>query len=140
VPDTVREIMASDPICLPAQTTLRSAAEAMRDNDIGDVLVLGDGERVAGIATDRDIVVRAVAEGLDPSRATLAEVCSSDVLAVSPDDTIDDVVELMRSHAVRRVPVLEGERPVGIVSLGDLAFAIDAGDALADISDAPPSD
>jgi CBS domain-containing protein len=140
VPDTVREIMASDPVCLSAQTTLRSAAEAMRDHDIGDVLVLGDGDRVAGIATDRDIVVRAVAEGLDPSRATLGEVCSTDVLAVGPDDPIRDVIDLMRAHAVRRVPVLDGERPIGIVSLGDLAIERDRGSALADISEAPPSD
>jgi CBS domain-containing protein len=139
MPDTVRTIMAPDPVCLSAQTTIRSAAEAMRDNDIGDVLVVGDGEHVAGIATDRDIVVRAVAEGLDPSRATLGEVCSRDVLAVGPDDPIGDVIELMRAHAVRRVPVLEGERPVGIVSLGDLAIERDRGSALADISDAPPS-
>lgn len=133
---SIRDHMTPDPVVLAARTPLAEAAKRMRDDDIGDVLV-EDGGQLVGVATDRDIVVRAVAEGADPGTATLAEVCSGGLVTVSPDDSVVDVERLMREHAIRRVPVVEGGRAVGMVSIGDLAVDLDAESALADISAAP---
>jgi CBS domain-containing protein len=114
------------------------AAQAMRDSKIGDVIVVTGGS-VRGVLTDRDIVVRVVAEGRDPHDVKLGEVFSAGVVMVNPDDSVDSIVTLMREKAIRRVPVVEGSRPVGIVSIGDLASEKDNGSALADISSAPPN-
>ena len=138
ITETIRSVMTSKPVALQAGTTLVEAARAMRDHDVGDVIVLDD-DRLRGIVTDRDIVVRAVAEGRDPSRSILGEVSSGDVVAVAPDDPVDRAVELMRQHAVRRLPVVEQGRPVGIVSLGDLAAGRDPNSALGQISGARPN-
>ena len=112
--------------------------EAMREADIGDVIVI-ENNRVCGIVTDRDIVVRTVAEARDPATTTLADICSHPLLSVSPTDSVEHAVRLMRTHALRRLPVVEGGQPVGIVSLGDLAVERDPGSALGDISSTPPN-
>jgi CBS domain-containing protein len=117
---------------------LDDAAKRMKDRNIGDVIVL-DGAVVCGVVTDRDIVVRAVAEGRDPKSTTLGEICSRELVTVGPDDSVKDAVKLMREHALRRIPVLDGYNPVGIISIGDLAIERDAGSALADISSAAPN-
>ena len=103
---------------------------------IGDVVVLQDGN-MCGIATDRDIVVRAIANGKDPATTPIGEICGKDVTTLSFDTTIDDAVVLMRDKALRRLPVVDDGFPVGIVSLGDLALKRDPRSALADISGAP---
>src|SRR5207248_319637 len=97
------------------------AAQIMRERNIGDVIVESD-ERICGIVTDRDIVVRVVAYGTDPDTAKLDKLCTSDVIAISPDDKVDRAVALMREHVVRRLPVVDNGRPIGVVSLGDLAL------------------
>jgi CBS domain-containing protein len=89
--------------------------------------------------TDRDVVVRAVAEGRDPKSIKVGEIVSEDVATVTPDEPVDKVVSLMREKAIRRVPVVDGGRPVGVVSLGDLAVERDSKSALADISAAEPN-
>lgn len=94
---------------------------------------------MCGIVTDRDIVIRALAVGKDPSETLLGEICSRDLQTVSAEDSVGDVVRLMSEKAIRRVPVVEEGRPVGIVSLGDLAATQDPDSALADISSAPPN-
>ncbi|MEV4063292.1 CBS domain-containing protein [Nonomuraea dietziae] len=133
----VREIMTPAPVSLPSGATLTEAAKQMRDHHIGDVLVVDD-DRLLGIVTDRDIVIRAIAEGSDPGRTSLGEVCSREGLTcVTPQDDAEQAVELMRSKAIRRIPVLEDGRPVGVVSLGDLALERDSRSVLADISAAP---
>jgi CBS domain-containing protein len=134
----IREIMTPNPHTLDANTTVEDAARAMRDEDIGDVIVV-DSDRMCGIVTDRDIVVRAIAEGKQPSTVKLADICSADVTSVSPDDPIDKAVSSMRERALRRLPVVENGRPVGIVSMGDLAQDRDPESALADVSAAPPN-
>lgn len=135
---TVAEVMTSDPATVTADSPIREAAQQMRTTNAGDVLVL-DGGRLIGIITDRDITIRAVAENKDPS-TPVREACSSEGLAtVTPDTRIDRAVEIMRSRAVRRLPVVEGERPVGVVSIGDLALERDRESALADISAAQPN-
>jgi signal-transduction protein with cAMP-binding, CBS, and nucleotidyltransferase domain len=136
---TIREVMTPKPFALQATSTVLDAARTMREADIGDVLVLDDSAGVCGIVTDRDIVVRAVAEGLDAASVTLAEVCSSDVTTVDVDASVQETVDLMRTRALRRVPVIEGGAPVGIVSLGDLAIAQNPLSVLSDISEAPPN-
>jgi CBS domain-containing protein len=138
VKDKIKDVMTMNPISLPTDSTLTEAAEAMRDSDIGDVIVLDDDGHVCGIVTDRDIVVRGVAEGRDPSTTALGDVCSRDMTTLSPDDSVSDAIRLMRKKAIRRVPVIDEGRPAGIVTLGDLAMNSDPDSALADISEAEP--
>ena|SRR5688572_7933578 len=132
---TVREIMTPNPICLSSDASIVDAAREMKMNDIGDVIVMDDG-KIRGIVTDRDIVVRAVAEG-DPSGKKLSEICSDQLICVKATDPIDNAVKLMREHAVRRLPVVENDKPIGIVSLGDLAIERDQRSCLGEISRAP---
>jgi CBS domain-containing protein len=132
----VKEVMTAGPITLDRDASLAEAARVMRDRGIGDVIVV-EGDDAAGIVTDRDIVIRGVAEGVDPNRTRLGQVVSGDLTSVAPDDPVERAIELMREKAVRRLPVLEGGKPVGVVSLGDLAIQQDEGSVLADISVAP---
>ncbi len=132
----VREAMTADPVCLAPDTPLIDAAVQMREYDIGDVLI-AEQARVYGMLTDRDIVVRALAEGKDPARTTVGEIASGRIVTVAPDDPVSRAVELMREHAVRRLPVCQDGRPVGVVSIGDLAVEQDPRSVLANISAAP---
>jgi CBS domain-containing protein len=135
--DTIQDVMTPNPRTVGTEFPLRQAAEIMRDQDVGSVVVT-EGDDVCGIVTDRDIAVRAVAAGRDPNETKVAEVCNRDVVSLSPDQSIDDAIRLMRDENIRRLPVLEGGKAVGIVSLGDLAIARDPDSALGDISAAPP--
>jgi CBS domain-containing protein len=133
---TARDIMTPNPVSVPAEATLTEAARLMRDEDIGDVLVTQDGQ-LRGIITDRDIVVRAIADGIDPYTSVVEDCCSSELLVVDADDQLGDVVAVVRDRAIRRLPVTEDGRLVGIISLGDLARHKDPASALADVSAAP---
>ncbi len=133
----VKEVMTERPVTLDKDASLADAARSMRDQDIGDVIVV-DGEAAEGMVTDRDIVIRGVAEAADPDTTRLGQVISAGLVSVAPDDPVERAIELTREKAVRRLPVLEGGKPVGVLSLGDLAVARDAGSVLADISDEPP--
>jgi CBS domain-containing protein len=111
----------------------------MREQDIGDIVV-SNGSGVAGLVTDRDIVVRAVAERRDPASTTLGEILTEGLVTVQPDDTVQSAALLMRDHAVRRVVVCdEDQNLVGIVSIGDLAEEIDPESVLGGISKAAPN-
>jgi CBS domain-containing protein len=134
----LREVMTPNPTVCSPDTSAVQAAEMMRDQGIGDVLVQHDGS--LGIVTDRDIVTRAVASGRDPKDVTLGDICTRDVETVTLDTSIDDVIRLMSDKAVRRVPVVDAGTPVGIVALGDLAVDRDRRSLLADISAAPPQE
>ncbi|EFC82567.1 CBS domain-containing protein [Parafrankia sp. EUN1f] len=133
---TVAEVMTRAPATVRPDETLAEAARTMRETEAGDVLVVDDGELV-GILTDRDIVVRIVAEDRDTSAAKVSEACSTELETVTPDTLIDDAAELMRLRAVRRLPVVEGTQPIGIVSLGDLAIARDEESVLGQVSAMP---
>jgi CBS domain-containing protein len=135
---SIRDLMNGNPISMPMTSTVAEAARKMRDADIGDVIVLEDSQ-LCGIVTDRDIVVRAIAEGRDPAKIKLGDICSRDMTTLSPTDTVDEAVRLMRDKAIRRLPVVEKGKPVGIVSLGDLAVSQDPHSALGNISAAPPN-
>ena len=136
---TVRDVMTPQPVAVPADTALTEAARFMREEGIGQLMVTQDGT-LYGVITDRDIVVRAVAEHRDPDRTTAGDVASRDLVTVSPDDRLDEAVRLMRGRSVRRLPVVEQGHPVGMVSLGDLAMEADERSALADISAEPPNE
>ena len=134
---SIKDAMTTKPASLPASATVADAAQQMRELDIGDVLVEQEG-RLAGIVTDRDIVVRAIAEGRDVT-SKLGDIVSSEVVCITPAESADDAIRLMRERALRRVPVVENGRPVGIVSLGDLAGERDPRSVLGEISTAPPN-
>jgi CBS domain-containing protein len=135
---SIRDVMTPDPQTVRPTAKLSDVARQMRDSDLGAMIVVDATSRVVGIVTDRDIAVRAVADGKDLKTATVSDVLSEDLITVSPTDTVDQAVRLMRERAVRRLPVVEAGRPVGIVSIGDLAVERDPRSALADISAAPP--
>ena len=122
----LRAVMTAEPLVLPRTASVLDAAEAMADGDIGPVLVVDDDQRLCGLVTDRDIVVRAVAPRRRLESTRLGDVCTMEVATLSPSDTVSDAVRVMRQLAVRRVPVVDGGRPVGIVSLADLALLPDA--------------
>jgi signal-transduction protein with cAMP-binding, CBS, and nucleotidyltransferase domain len=137
----VSEVMSGEPITIIESEPVVAAARMMRENDIGNVIVLGDTDgRVRGIVTDRDIVVRAVADEREPGQTTVGAICSDELVTVAPDDTVDSALALMRRRAVRRIPVCDDGRAVGVLSIGDLAERFDERSALADISSAPPND
>jgi CBS domain-containing protein len=136
--DTIRDVMMPNPLTVNTQTSIEGAAQVMRANDIGDVLVTENG-RLKGILTDRDIVVRAVAMGRHPAATFAGDVCSPNIYTVSADDPVTSAVEIMRQQALRRLPVVDGDQLVGIVSIGDLAVAEDPQSAVADISAAAPN-
>ena len=134
----VKEAMTKNPVTLSRSATVAEAARCMAERDIGTVLV-EDASGVVGLVTDRDIVLRAVARGRDPEGTPLTEICSEPLMTVGPDEDVDRVVEIMRERAVRRVPVVDAGRAVGILSLGDLARDRDPRSALGQISSAPPN-
>ncbi|MGE5690085.1 MAG: CBS domain-containing protein [Pseudomonadota bacterium] len=122
----VRELMTTNPSTVQASTPIVEAARIMKQEDVGPVPVV-DGATLAGIVTDRDIVLRVVAEGRDPQATTVAEVMSSALVTVDPEQPLDEALRLMASHQVRRLPVVEEDgRLVGIVSQRDVA--LQAGD------------
>ncbi len=133
----VREVMTAAPETVTPDTTIHDAAAMMERADVGNLLVVED-EQLRGIVTDRDIAVRAVARGLAPSVA-VREVQSPSAVSVSPTATVAEAIAVMRDNDVRRVPVVEAGRPIGIVSLGDLAVSREPRSLLADISSAPPN-
>jgi CBS domain-containing protein len=134
---TVEDIMTRDPRTVDAGDTIVDAARVMRDADIGDVVVMEDGQ-VSGIVTDRDIVVRAIAEGRDADSTSVGDVSTTGVETVDPSASVDDALRIMREHDIRRLPVAKSGRPVGIISLGDLAVEREPDSTLADISAASP--
>jgi CBS domain-containing protein len=132
----ISEVMTPDPVCLTENATVAEAARQMRDYDIGDVLVTNE-RGLRGVLTDRDIVIRAIATQRDPNTTLVSEILSTDPVCLKRGDSVTEAVDTMRRHALRRLPVCEGERLVGIVSIGDLAIEQDSRSALADISAAP---
>lgn len=136
---TVRDLMTTEVTTLPVETTIDKAAAAMRDGDIGDVLV-ADADRLIGVVTDRDIVIRALADGRDPTTTTLGSIVSKELITVGPDDRAADAARLMRDRAVRRVLVIDDLGGLlGILSIGDLAADIDPESVLGGISAAAPN-
>jgi len=138
VSDTIRDVMSPIPMGLTVDGTVSNAAELMLREDIGDVIVLEE-DRLYGILTDRDIVVRVVAEGRDPAQTRVGDVCSRELTTVAPAGSVGEALRLMRAKAIRRLPVVDADELVGVLTIGDIAVARDARTAIADISAAPPN-
>jgi signal-transduction protein with cAMP-binding, CBS, and nucleotidyltransferase domain len=135
---TIDKIMTRSVTTLPDSAPLVQAAQAMRDQDIGGIIVTKSDGTMCGFVTDRDLVVRGLASGRDPSNTKLADICTKNVTTLRPSQTIADAIGTMSARAVRRVPVVENGKAVGMVSLGDLAGARDPESVLGRISAAPP--
>lgn len=133
----VHEIMTSHPRGVSPANTLVEAAGLMRQLDVG-ALPVCEGDRLMGMLTDRDLVVRGIADGLDPNAALVSEVMSGGIETVSADDEVERAVQMMEMHQIRRLPVLNRERKlVGMISLGDVATSSNpafSGIALRDVS------
>jgi CBS domain-containing protein len=136
---TVREVMSAAPETVTPETTLADAAKVMDRADIGDVLIVDGTGQLRGIVTDRDIAVRAVAEGRDPNTTTVEEIMTPTVETISSSATVREAIEAMRRHDIRRLPVVDGGSPIGVVSLGDLSMSPESRSVLADLSTAPPN-
>ncbi len=118
----VHEVMTPGAECTHPNSTLQEAARMMRDLDVGPLPVCSEKDRLVGMITDRDIVVRAIAEGRDPKTVRVKDVMSPDILYCFEDQSIGEAAELMKERQIRRLVVLNHDkRLVGIVSLGDLA-------------------
>jgi CBS domain-containing protein len=112
--------MTENPSSCERGTSVAEVAKVMAREDIGPVPIV-EGGKLVGVVTDRDLVVRVLAEGRDPQSTTAGEVASSDVVTVSPDASLDEALQLLASHQVRRLPVVENDRLVGIVAQADVA-------------------
>lgn len=120
----VEQAMTTNVRTVTPDASVVDAARIMRDEDTGSVPVVDDG-RVAGIVTDRDIVLRGVADGRDVTALDVREVCSSDPVTVEPGRDLDEALRLMAQHQVRRLPVVDGDRLVGVLAQADVARATD---------------
>lgn len=130
----VREVMSTQFRVIPPQTTLQQAAQMMREEDFG-FLPIGDKDHLEGTLTDRDIVIRAVADGMGPE-TPVQEVLTREVFTIREDDDIEDAAELMRTRQVRRLAVVDSDqRPVGVVSVGDIARDMEDDDLTGAIED-----
>jgi CBS domain-containing protein len=139
---TAREIMTADATCATTGETLRDAARKMRDLDVGALPICGDDNRLAGMITDRDIVVRCVAEGKDPDDVKVSEYAEGKPVTVGADDPVEEILRTMTEHGVRRLPVIDGQELVGMVSQADVATNLPAervGDLVEAISGARPN-
>lgn len=136
---TISEIMTKNPKTLTLDSTVSEAAQIMSDNDIGDVMVTEKDGKVCGVLTDRDIVLRVLADRKDPSKTRVGDVCTRNPVTLDPSSSVEDAIRLMADKAIRRIPVVKDGKPIGIVALGDLAEQRDPRSVLGEISSAPPN-
>ena len=139
---TVREIMTGDAECASVNDSLVDAARKLRDLDVGALPICGDDNRLAGVITDRDIVVKCVAAGGDPSSVKVSELAEGKPVTVGADDSVEEALRTIAEHGVRRLPVIEGHELVGVVSQADVARNLPeqaVGDLVEAISSAPAS-
>jgi CBS domain-containing protein len=117
---SIRDVMSSDPCAIDADQPVAYAAKMMKEEDVGLAPIV-EGDRLVGTLTDRDIVVRVVAEGKDPQTVTAREVASTDLVTIEPEQDLDEALRLMASNQVRRLPVVEEGRLVGVLAQADVA-------------------
>lgn len=133
----LRDVMTRDVVMCPPDATLVDAARRMRDEDVG-ALPVGENGRLQGMVTDRDIVVRAIAEERSPAETRVADVCSAEVVSCREDDSLEDAADIMAEHQIRRLPIVgDDQQLIGIVALADVALRDQeaGGSALGDISE-----
>jgi CBS domain-containing protein len=137
---TAREVMTGGAECVGENETLLDAARKLADLDVGALPICGDDDRLKGMLTDRDIVVRALAKGKDPASTRAGELAQGKPVTIGADDSIDEALHTMAEHKVRRLPVIDGHRLIGVVSQADLAKNVEeekVGDLVEAISAAP---
>ncbi len=122
---TAREVMTGDAKCIGENDTVADAAKRLAELDVGSMPICGEDDRLKGMLTDRDIVVKVLAEGRDPSSTKAGELGEGKPVTIGADDPIDEAIRTMKDHQVRRLPVIDGRRLVGIVSQADVAKAAD---------------
>jgi CBS domain-containing protein len=138
----VREIMTGNAECASVNDSLVDAARKMRDLDVGALPICGDDNRLAGMITDRDIVVKCIADGADPGAVKVSELAEGKPVTVGADDSVEEALRTMADHGVRRLPVIDGHELVGVVSQADIAKNLpeqSVGDLVEAISSAPSS-
>jgi CBS domain-containing protein len=118
---TARDIMSGSAECAQVTETLADAAKKMRDLDVGALPICGEDERLKGMITDRDIVVKCIAEGGDPTSTKVESFCEDKPVTIGADDSVDEALKTMSDHGVRRLPVIDGHDLVGVVSQADIA-------------------
>ena len=121
MPKTARDVMTPNAECVGENETLLDAARKMADRGYGAMPICGEDDRLKGVITDRDIVVNCVADGRDPSSVKVSEMGDGKPVTIGADDSVDEILRTMTEHAVRRLPVIDGDRLVGIVSQADVA-------------------
>jgi len=134
---TARDLMSHDVTCIRTDQTLVEAARIMRDLDVGALPICGDDDRLHGMLTDRDIVVGCLADSGDPATTQAAEFAAEETVTVGADDSAEEVLRTMSDHQVRRLPVIDGRRLVGIISQADVARSmgeVEVGATVSDIS------
>ena len=140
MPKTARDVMTPNAECVGENETLLDAAKKLADRGFGAMPICGEDNRLKGMLTDRDIVVKALAQGKDPGSTRAGELGEGKPVTVGADDSLQDALRTMAQHKVRRLPVIDGHDLVGIVSQGDLAQNADeddVGDLVEAISAAP---
>jgi CBS domain-containing protein len=121
---TARDVMTEGAECVSENDTVATAAQQMASLDVGALPICGEDDRLKGMITDRDIVIKVVAQGQDPQEVTVGTVAGGEVVTIGADDSLDEARRTMQEHQVRRLPVIDGHRLVGMVSQGDLAKAL----------------
>jgi CBS domain-containing protein len=138
---TARDIMSPECTCVGEDDTVLDAAKRLAELDVGAMPICGSDDRLKGMITDRDIVVKVLAQGKDPSSTQVGELATQgEVVTIGADDPIDEALSTMTEHKVRRLPVIDDQRCVGIISQADIAINIDeekVGDLVEAISAAP---
>jgi len=137
---SARDIMTGSAECASVNDSLADAARKMRDLDVGALPICGDDNRLAGVITDRDIVVKCIADGGDPGSVKVSELAEGKPVTIGADDPVEEVLSTMTAHGVRRLPVIDGQDLIGIVSQADVAKHLPedkVGDLVEAISSAP---
>jgi CBS domain-containing protein len=122
---TAREIMTGDADCVQESQSILDAAKELAERDVGAMPICGDDDRLKGMLTDRDIVVKVLAQGKDPSSTKVSELAEGKPVTIGADDSIEEALRTMSEHKVRRLPVIDGHELVGIISQADIARNLD---------------
>jgi len=122
---SARDIMTGDAECVQESQTILDAAKELADRDVGAMPICGDDDRLKGMITDRDIVVKVLAQGKDPSSTKVSEIAEGKPVTIGADDSIEDALKTMSEHKVRRLPVIDGHELIGIISQADIARNLD---------------
>jgi CBS domain-containing protein len=137
---TARDVMTGGAECIGENDTITDAAKRLKELDVGAMPICGEDNRLKGMLTDRDIVIKVIAEGKDPNSTKAGELGEGKPVTIGADDSIDEALHTMAEHGVRRLPVIDGHDLIGIVSQADLARNVDeekVGDLVEAISSAP---